>query len=86
MNTGEARLLYRTAVAYPKEALENGVQGRVVIQANVDSDGQLSENTVVRCLRELCGAAVESLPNWQFDVREANTSQAITIDFVRREQ
>jgi TonB family protein len=64
------------------EALENGVQGRVIVQATVDASGQLSDQTIVSCRRELCQAAVDSLPTWQFDSHQANTTRAINIDFV----
>jgi TonB family protein len=83
VNTGDAKLLHRAPVAYPPEALEKGIQGHVVVQASVDADGELSEKTIVSCLRELCDAAVDSLPNWQFDAHQANTTHAISIDFVR---
>lgn len=82
VNTSDAKLRHRTPVAYPAEALERGVQGTIDIQANVGADGQLSDS-VVRCPRELCSAAVDSLPNWQFDNSEANTTHDISIDFVR---
>jgi TonB family protein len=83
VNTGDAKLVHRTPIAYPPEALEKGIQGQVVVQASIDADGELSEKTVVSCLRELCDAAVDSLPNWQFDSHQANTTHAISIDFVR---
>jgi len=83
VNTGDAKLVYRTPVAYPEDALEMGVQGQVVIEARVDADGAVSEKTVVHCPRELCDAALDSLPQWQFDRRQANTTRQIRMDFVR---
>ncbi len=82
VNTGDAKILHRTPVAYPDEAIVRGVQGRVIVQANVDADGHLSDETVVNCARELCQAAMDSLPDWQFDTADANTTHAINIDFV----
>ncbi len=73
VNTGDAKLSYRTPVLYPDEALEKGVQGRVTIEAAVDPDGGVSEKTVVSCPPELCNAAVDSLLDWRFDtVTRAN--------------
>jgi beta-lactamase regulating signal transducer with metallopeptidase domain len=81
VNTGDAKLLHRIPVAYPLEALENGVEGEVVIQAIVDADGGVSDDTIVHCPPELCDAAVDSLPGWQFDAHQANTTRSISIDF-----
>jgi TonB family protein len=83
VETGGAKLIRRTPVEYPFEALQKGVQGEVVIQATVDADGTVSDKTVVSCPRELCAAAVDSLPQWQFDRRQANTTREIRIDFAR---
>ncbi len=83
VNTGDAKLSYRTPVIYPDEALQKGVQGRVMIEAAIDRDGGLSDKTVVSCPRELCDAAVGSLSDWRFDTRQANTTRQISIDFVR---
>lgn len=81
VNTGDAKLLHRVPVAYPQEALEKGIEGKVTIQASVDADGGLSDDTIVRCLPELCDAAVDSLPGWRFDAQQANTTRSISIDF-----
>jgi TonB family protein len=70
-------------VTYPFAALEKGIEGQVLVHARVDADGTVSASTVVECPRELCDAAVDSLPQWQFDRRDANTTRAIRIDFVR---
>jgi TonB family protein len=83
VETGGAKLIRRTPVEYPFEALQKGVQGEVVIQATVDADGAVGDKTVVNCAPELCAAAVDSLPYWQFDRRQANTTREIRIDFVR---
>lgn len=83
VDIGDAKLIRRAAVEYPAEALREGVQGEVVIQARVDDDGAVGDKTVVHCAPELCSAAVDSLPQWQFDRRQAGTTREIRIDFVR---
>ncbi len=83
VDTGGAKLIRRTPVDYPFEALQNDVQGEIVIQAAVDADGAVSDKSVISCPRELCDAATDSLPQWQFDRRQANTTREIRIDFVR---
>ena len=82
VNTGDAKLVHRTPVVYPPWALQNGIQGRVVIQARIDADGQAGDDSVVLCPRELCNAAIDSLATWQFDPGQANTMREIRIDFV----
>ncbi len=82
VNAGNAKLVYRTPISYPAEALLRGVEGRIIVEATIGADGQLSDETVVRCPRELCQAAVDSLPNWQFDATQANTKRSLSIDFV----
>jgi TonB family protein len=83
VNTGDAKLVHRVSVTYPLEALEKGVEGHIVVQASVNNDGTLSDKTLVQCPRELCAGAVDSLSQWQFDRREASSTRAISIDFVR---
>jgi TonB family protein len=55
-------------VKYPKEAQEQGKQGRVVVQFVVNKDGSISNDTVVRSVDPLLDAeairVVRSMPNW----------------------
>jgi TonB family protein len=83
VNTGDAKLSYRTPVLYPDEAIEKGVQGTVVVDAVVNRDGSLTDDTVVHCVRELCGAASDSLPNWRFATHKNARPQKILINFQR---
>jgi TonB family protein len=83
VDTGSAKLIRRSPVDYPFEALQQGIQGEVVIQATLDADGAVSDTSVINCPRELCAAAVDSLPQWRFDRRQANSTREIRIDFAR---
>lgn len=53
---------------YPKEAQEQGIQGRVTVQFVVEENGELSNITVIRGLDSACDAeavrAIKSMPKW----------------------
>ena len=53
---------------YPKEAQDQGKQGRVIVQFVVNKDGSISNDTIVRSVDPLLDAealrVVRSMPNW----------------------
>ena len=55
-------------VKYPKEAMEKGVQGRVVVQFIVEKDGTVSSPNVIRAvtpaLDQEAIRVVQSMPKW----------------------
>lgn len=55
-------------VKYPKEAQNQGKQGRVIVQFVVNTDGSISNDTIVRSVDPLLDAealrVVRSMPNW----------------------
>ena len=55
-------------VKYPKEAQNQGKQGRVIVQFVVNKDGSISNDTIVRSVDPLLDAealrVVRSMPNW----------------------
>lgn len=59
----------RDNLIYPETAKENGVQGRVIVQARINSDGSLSDIRVLRgCNPELDKEAVRVIslsPKWE---------------------
>jgi TonB family protein len=54
---------------YPKEAKENGIQGRVVVQFIVNEDGSISNVKVLKDIGGGCGEeaarVVKAMPNWK---------------------
>jgi protein TonB len=56
-------------IKYPKQANENGVQGRVVLQFVVNEDGDISDIKVVRGIGSGCDQeamrVVNSMPKWK---------------------
>ena len=55
-------------VKYPKEAAENGIQGRVVVAFTVERDGSVSEPTVVKSVDPSLDMeavrVVSGMPKW----------------------
>lgn len=55
-------------IKYPKEAQEQGKQGRVIVQFVVNKDGSISNDSIVRSVDPLLDAealrVVRSMPNW----------------------
>jgi len=60
--------LQRT-VKYPKEAMDKGIQGRVLVKFIIEKDGQVSTPEVVKsvyaALDEEALRVVRCMPNWQ---------------------
>jgi TonB family protein len=68
---GEDSLLYnfiRNHLVYPQEAIENGIQGRVVCQFAVDIDGTITDIEILRSLDRYTDKEVvrliKSMPKW----------------------
>ena len=51
---------------YPPEAMAEGVQGVVVIDARIDVDGCVRNAEVVRSVPELDKAALDAVTQWEF--------------------
>ena len=56
-------------IEYPKEAQENGIQGRVITNFVVEKDGSISDVQVVRAVNTLLDAeavrVIKTMPNWK---------------------
>ncbi len=76
------RMLHRTSVRYPAEAITKGVQGIVVVEATLDSGGIVSDVRVLSGPAELRRSALEAVFQWHY-VKDASTPARIqvTIDF-----
>ena len=67
---GDAELMkfLQQNVKYPKEAQEQGKQGRVIVQFVVNTDGSISNDTIVRSVDPSLDAEavriVRNMPNW----------------------
>jgi protein TonB len=71
---------------YPKEALQRGVEGEVVLRLTIDSDGSIAEASVVRDPGEGLGAAaLRAVREFRFAPGKVGESPVATaIPFVIR--
>jgi TonB family protein len=81
VDAGGAALLHRTPVIYPEGAREQGVAGTVVVQAAVDTKGNVSDAQVLSGPEELRRAALSSVLNWHFVADNSGKTRQISITF-----
>jgi TonB family protein len=55
------------APIYPQEAKDAQIQGAVVVQARVESDGRISHARVIRSIPQLDQAALDAVMQWEFE-------------------
>lgn len=67
--TDEMMKFLQKEIKYPKEAQEQGIQGRVIVQFVVNKDGSISGDSIVRSVDTRLDAealrVVRSMPNWK---------------------
>lgn len=66
---------------YSKEALDAGVQGIVILDASLDSDGLVSDARVVRSVPMLDRQALDAVLQWRFTPRGVPLHVTFTINF-----
>jgi len=81
-----ALILHSVEAAYPTEALEQRLQGPVVLQARIGCDGNVQELKIVRGYFVLGKAAVAAVQQWKFRPYNVNghpveTETEITVNF-----
>lgn len=59
-------LLHKVQPIYPEDARRNRVQGQVVLQAEIDTDGRISDLQVISGSKELTAAAVGAVQQWRY--------------------
>jgi len=74
-------ILHRTAVEYPRAAIEKGVQGIVQVEATLDATGNVSDARVLSGPPELRRAALQSVLQWHFVNDTAGSTRQISITF-----
>jgi TonB family protein len=63
---------------YPQEARDAGIQGVVIIEARIESDGSVSNTRVLRSVTDLDQAALEAVSQWRF-VPTLMNGQAVPV-------
>ena len=75
-----AQLMHRSSVSYPREAIQKGVQGTVVVQVRLDAKGEVTDATVLSGPDELRKPAIQSVLDWHFMNAGGGTRQ-VSIAF-----
>ncbi len=78
------KLLHRSPVRYPVDALRKGIQGTVLVEATLDQNGEVTDAQVISGPQELRRAALESVLQWHYN-RESGLPPKVqvAIDFVQ---
>jgi TonB family protein len=82
----EPQLVSKTVPSYPAAARQSGIEGRVMIDAVIDTAGKLTNMRVVSGPPLLQRAALDSLRNWKYqpgylDDKPVQTKISITVEF-----
>ena len=62
----EGQRTHYVAPVYPEEAKKNHIQGDVVVQLNIDTEGNPTDVTVVQGHPALADAAVTAIRQWKY--------------------
>jgi TonB family protein len=80
VDIGGAALLHRSPVGYPESARQKRVQGTVIVEATLDSSGNVADAHVLSGPDELRKAALLSVLQWHFQNAAAGT-RTVSISF-----
>jgi TonB family protein len=81
VDIGGAALLHRAPVVYPEAARDEGVQGTVVLEAVVDTKGNVTDAQVLSGPQELRNAALQSVLRWHFAPDPGARTRQVSITF-----
>lgn len=85
-SAAESGLIHRVEPQYPEEARAQGIQGAVVLEVHIGSDGSVAQVKVVSGQPVLANAAMSAVKQWRFKPRQVNGQAAemqttITLNF-----
>ena len=79
---GGENLLHRSPVEYPADAIENKIEGTVVLEARLDGKGVVRDARVISGPDELRAGAIKSVLDWHYSVEKgAPPIVEVAIDF-----
>jgi TonB family protein len=81
VDTSGAQIVSRTGVRYPEAAIEKGVQGTIVVQVKVGTDGAVLGVTPVSGPQELREAVLQPVFDWRFAKDAAGGTRQIVVTF-----
>jgi TonB family protein len=68
--TGEVRpprIIKKVEPVYPKEARQAGIQGTVILEAMIDTEGNVIKARVLESIPDLDQAAIDALKQWKYE-------------------
>jgi TonB family protein len=82
----DPQLIYKTVPSYPLVARQSGIEGKVIVDAVIDTDGKLTDMRIVSGPALLQQAALNSLRTWKYrpgylDEKPIQTKTSITVEF-----
>jgi TonB family protein len=77
---GDANLLHRAPIEYPSEAIEQGIQGTVVVSAILNERGVVIDARVVSGPDPLRKAALKSVLDWHYAAQTPSPVE-VAVDF-----
>jgi len=83
VNLNGSQLMHRSPITYPAEALAKGVEGTVVVQVRLDSNGEVIDDAVLSGPDELRKSVQQSVLGWHFDIHSGSATRVVNIDFVK---
>lgn len=71
---------------YPPAAQDAGIQGVVIIEATIDTNGRVSDARVLRSIAQLDDAALDAVRQWEFTTTQLNgvpvpVIMTVTVNF-----
>jgi len=81
VNVGGSSVVHRTAVEYPRAAIEKGIQGSVSIEATLDGVGNVVDARVLTGPQELRKSVIQSVLQWHFATDGAQSTRVVHIAF-----
>ena len=79
----ETKLLHRSPVRYPVDALKKGIHGTVLLEVSLDQNGEVTDAQVLSGPQELRKAALESVLQWHYNKDSGLPPKVqVAIDFV----
>jgi TonB family protein len=75
-----AQLIHRSPVSYPREVMQKGIQGTVVVQAKLNANGEVTDANILSGPDELRKPAIRSVLDWHF-MNAAGGTRQVSIAF-----
>jgi TonB family protein len=76
-----ARFMHRAPVTYPRDAQVAGIEGVVLAEVKVDSDGSVSDASILSGPEQLRKPVLQSVLSWHFTKDAAGSSRQIGVTF-----